>query len=95
MSSLPHLDAQQASEEHERQMFGCTEAEIDSALARAGKERRDVAMYAMGVLSDAQELICRGEYGSAAEWWVLDRNANKIRQLMNIAKYAINKAVPR
>ena len=95
MSSLPHLDAQHAREDREREMFGCTAAEIDTAIARAGKERRDVAMFAMGVLSDAQELIQRGEYGSATEWWVLDRNANKIRQLMNVAKYAIDKAVPR
>ena len=93
MSSLPHLDAQQAREDRERQMFGCTEAAIDEALD--GKEPRDIAMYAMGTLSNAQELIQRSVYEGQVEWSVADRNANTIRQFMNIAKYAIDKAVPR
>lgn len=69
-----------------RAMFGCTETAINEALA--GKEPRDIAMYAMGTLSNAQEYIPRS--GAIA-----DRHANTIRQLMNIAKHAINKAVPR
>jgi hypothetical protein len=67
-------------------MFGCTAAAIDEALAN--KEPRDVAMFAIGALSDAQEIIP----GRGA---VSERDANTIRQRVNIAKYAINKAVPR
>ena len=69
----------------ERAMFGCASKAIDQALAR--KDPRDIAMYAMTTLSDAQELIGRGA--------VSERDANTIRQRMNIAKYAIDKAVPR
>ena len=93
MSSLPHLDEQQAREDREREMFGCTEAAIDEALA--GKSARDIAMYAMGTLSNAQELIRRDVYEDVVEWSVSDHNANSLRQLMNIAKYTIDKAVPR
>ena len=74
-------------------MFGCTAAAIDEALA--GKEPRDIAMYAMGTLSNAQELIRRDVYEGTVEWSISDANANTIRQFMNIAKYAIDKAVPR
>jgi hypothetical protein len=74
-------------------MFGCTAAAIDEALAR--KDPRDIAMYAMGTLSNAQELIRCNEYEGTIEWSVSASNANTIRQLMNIAKYAIDKAVPR
>jgi len=67
-------------EDRERAMFGCTEAAIDEALA--DMDSRDIAMYAMSVLSDAQETLQRSD-------------ANTVRQLMNVAKYAINKAAPR
>lgn len=77
----------------ERAMFGCTAAAIDEALSR--KDPRDVAMYAMGTLSNAQELIRRDEYEGKIEWTVADRDANTLRQFINIAKYAIDKAVPR
>ena len=76
-----------------RAMFGCTEQVIDAVLK--GKDPRDIAMYAMGTLSNAQELIQRSVYEGQIEWSIADRNANTIRQLMNIAKYAINMAVPR
>ena len=83
-------DDRHKREDRERSMFGCTTAAIDACLA--GKDSRDIAMYAMGTLSNAQELIHRQ---SVSEWTVSDRNANTVRQLMNIAKYAIDKAVPR
>ena len=73
------------SEDRERAMFGCTEAAIDAALV--GKEPRDIVLYAMGTLSNAQELIGRGALS--------ERDADTIRQLMNVAKHAMNKAVPR
>lgn len=85
--------AKVAREESERSMFGCTTAAIDEALA--GKSPRDVAMYAMGTLSNAQELIRRDEYEGTVEWSVSDSNADTIRQFINVAKYAIDKAVPR
>jgi hypothetical protein len=66
-------------------MYGCTEASIDQALT--GKEPRDIAMYAMSVLSDAQEQL--------REVPVSDRATDTARMLMNVAKYAIDKAVPR
>lgn len=83
----------EARENRERSMFGCTAAAIDEALA--GKSPRDVAMYAMGTLSNAQELIRRDVYEGEIEYSVSDANANSIRQFINIAKYAIDKAVPR
>lgn len=86
-------EARRQREDRERSMFGCTAAVIDASLA--GKEPRDIAMYAMGTLSNAQEMIRRGQYEGAVRWAVADRDANTIRQLINIAKYAIDKAVPR
>lgn len=80
-------------EDRERRMFGCTTASIDEALE--GMSPRDVAMYAMGTLSNAQELICRDEYEGAVEWTVTNDDADTIRRLINVAKYAIDKAVPR
>jgi len=80
-------------EDRERAMFGCTATAIDEALQR--KDPRDLAMYAMGTLSNAQELFQCTEYEGSVEWSVPSRDANMIRQLMNIAKYAIDKAVPR
>ena len=82
-----------AREDRERKMFGCTAAAIDEALV--GKSPRDVAMYAMGTLSNAQELIQRDAYEGEGTWSVVDRDANTIRQFINIAKYAIDKAVQR
>ena len=75
-----------------RAMFGCTAQEIDLALT--GKEPRDIAMFAMSTLSNAQELIQR-DGDEPFAWSVRRADANTIRQLMNIAKHAINKAVPR
>ena len=81
-------------ENRERAMFGCTSQAIDQALAR--KDPRDIAMYAMSTLSTAQEHIIRHRtYEGVVEWSVADRDANTIRQFINIAKYAIDKAVPR
>jgi hypothetical protein len=83
-----------AQEDREREMFGCTAASIDEALA--GKDSRDIAMYAMGTLSNAQEMIQRSEYEGLVEWSVsTSHRANTIRQLMNVAKYAMDKAVSR
>jgi len=95
-STVPATDAQTptpAQEDRERAMFGCTAAAIDEALD--GKEPRDIAMYAMGTLSNAQELIRRDVYEETVEWSVSDHNADTIRRLINVAKYAIDKAVPR
>jgi hypothetical protein len=96
MSERREPEAVDASmpDEQARQMFGCTATTIDEALARC-REPRDVARYAMGTLSNAQELIRRSTYEGTIEWSVDDRHANTIRQLMNVAKYAIDKAVPR
>jgi hypothetical protein len=80
-------------EDRERAMFGCTAVALDEILAN--RDPRDVAMYVMGVLSDAQELIRRNEREGTATWSIDDRHANTIRQLLNVAKYAIDKAVPR
>lgn len=81
-------------EDRERAMFGCTAAAIDEALE--GKAPRDIAMYAMGTLSNAQEMIRREYDGDGfSGWTVADRDADTIRRLINVAKYAIDKAVPR
>lgn len=81
-------DDRHKRETRERSMFGCTAAVIDACLA--GKDPRDIAMYAMGTLSNAQELMHNSGNGAIGS-----RDADTIRQLMNIAKYAIDKAVPR
>lgn len=97
LDALGALDARTPAttmpEDQARAMFGCTAQAIDQALDR--KSPRDIAMYAMGTLSNAQELIRRDEYEGAVEWSVSDHNANTLRQFINIAKYAIDKAVPR
>lgn len=80
-------------EARERAMFGCTTAAIDEVIAQCS-EPRVIAMYAMGALSNAQELICH-DGDEPFAWSVRRADANTIRQLMNIAKYAIDKAVPR
>ena len=81
--------------DRQRRMLGLTTDQVDEVLA--GKTRRDVAMYAMGTLSNAQELMRRvvDEEEGTVSYSVSDANANSIRQLMNVAKYAIDKAVPR
>jgi hypothetical protein len=79
-------------EDRQREMFGCTAAALDKVLDR--KEPRDIAMYAMGALSNAQGLI-QHDGDEPFAWSVRRADANTIRQLMNIAKYAIDKAVPR
>jgi hypothetical protein len=88
MSNSNLEDEKGAREERERAMFGCTAAVIDACLA--GKEPRDIAMYAMGTLSNAQEIIHNSGGGAVGS-----HDADAIRQLMNIAKYAMDKAVPR
>ena len=80
-------------DEHAREMFGCTAQSIDLMLQ--DKDPRDIAMYAMGVLSNAQELFQRAETRGSVQWSVPPDRANTVRQLMNVAKYAIDKAVPR
>lgn len=82
-----------ARDDHERRMFGCTMATIEEALM--GKTPRDIAMYAMSALSNAQEFICHRQDGETVVWVIDDRHVNTVRQLMNVAKYAIDKAVPR
>jgi hypothetical protein len=85
-------NARSFNERNERLMFGCTTVAIDENLA--GKAPRDIAMIAMSILSDAQEFIhCREHEGPG--WTVADRDANTIRQFINVAKYVIDKAVPR
>lgn len=81
------------SDAQAREMFGRSAQSIDTILQ--GKDPRDIAMFAMGVLSDAQGLFQRLESGGCVQWSVPPDQANTIRQLMNIAKYAMDKAVPR
>jgi hypothetical protein len=83
-ASLPAIPDVQA-----REMFGCTAQSIDLMLPR------DIAMYAMSVLSNAQELFERRESDRSIRWSVPAERANTVRQLMNVAKYVIDKAVPR
>ena len=94
MDKLTSTVTETSKEDRERQMFGCTAAALDETLATMA-EPRDIARYAMGTLSNAQELIRRSAYEGTVEYSVRDQDANTIRQLINIAKYAIDKAVPR
>lgn len=75
----------------ERAKFGCTAQEIDETIA--SMTTRDVIVYAIGTLSNAQQLIKRDPYGSEP-WTVTDRDADTIRRLINVAKYVMDKAVP-
>jgi hypothetical protein len=71
-------------------MFGCTAQAIDEVLR--DKDPRDIAMYATVMLSNAQEVL---QGGGRVEWSGPAHYINMIHQHMNIAKYAIDKAVPR
>ncbi len=95
-AALPIETASEVSvrEDRERAMFGCTADAIDEVLD--GMSPRDVAMYAMGTLSNAQQLIRRDTYEGTTEWTVANHHdADTIRRLINVAKYAIDKAVSR
>ena len=85
--------ARNKREERERRMFGCTAASIDEALA--GKTSRDIAIYAIGTLSNAQDLFQPLTFDRDVEWTVPSRHVDTIRQFINVAKYAIDKAIPR
>lgn len=85
------LDALEAPSVEERELFGFPRVAIDEVLA--GQNPRDIAMYAMGTLSNAQSLICR-DGDEPFAWSVRRADANTLRQLINVAKYAIDKAVP-
>jgi predicted polyphosphate/ATP-dependent NAD kinase len=62
-------------EAREIRMFGTTVADIDQDIAR--KDGYDRLRYATSVLSDAQEVLARGD-------------AETSRQFMNVAKYVID-----
>jgi hypothetical protein len=70
----------------EHTMFGCLVEDIDAVLK--DKDPREIAEYALGTLSNASALIQHS-------WSGADHDADMLRQLINIAKYAIDKAVPR
>lgn len=61
-------------QERQRTMFGCLPADLDALVAEHGGPR----MIAMSMLSDAQEMIERGDHERA-------------RQTINRAKYLIGK----
>ena len=73
---MPYTDAERVIVQ--RRMFGCTANELES-LVKADRSRLTIAL---SVLSDAQELIRRGQAESA-------------RQAINRAKYMINAAESR
>ena len=70
-------------------MYGCTIAAIDEAID--GMSPRDMMLYAMSTLANAQTLIDRADDG----WILVSRDADTLRRLINVAKYAMDKAVPR
>jgi hypothetical protein len=80
-------------EERECAMFGTTAARLDQVLA--GASPRDIAVYARDMLSSALKLIRSEEHEGNVEWSIADRHAGTIRQLINVARYAVDKAVPR
>jgi len=62
----------------------------DDLVSEGGDGIEDIIV----TLSNAQELIQRSSYEDQIEWSVANRNADTIRRLINVAKYAIGKAVP-
>jgi hypothetical protein len=73
---MPYTDAERVIVQ--RRMFGCTSAELES-IVDAQHPRLEIAL---SVLSDAQELIERGQ-------------AENARQAINRAKYMIHAAESR
>ena len=76
--------------DREHAVYGCLAEDIDKALE--GKEPRDIAQYALERLSDALALIRPSPYAGCT---VANHDADELREFINIAKYAIDKAVPR
>ena len=62
----------------EKQCYGCTQAALDAAMDDA----IDPLMLAMGILSDAQEVIS-GEFG--------EPDTERARKFMNRAKYIMSR----
>lgn len=67
----------------QQNMYGCTEETLEKSINEAQEKwMTDPAMYAMSVLSDAQEMIERGMNEQA-------------RQAINRAKYVISEKLRR
>lgn len=65
----------------QRAMFNCVAADLDACLAESIVP--DPGMLAMSILSDVQHMI---EHGMTS-----DHNGTTVNQLINQAKYFINK----
>jgi hypothetical protein len=59
-------------------------------MSASTKENRERSMFGCTAAALDEALA-----EDTVEWTVSDHEANTIRQLINIAKYAIDKAVPR
>ena len=71
----------------EVRMYGCTEAQMREAVEQSLTYRfSGAAMYAMSMMSDAQELVAHGPYDSDTLANILEDQ----RQLLNRAKWILS-----
>ena len=77
--------------EWEKQAYGMTVAEIEKMLEiQVLPVKNGKLLFAMGLLSDAQEIIS-GELNHDNDGWVPPQETNRARQWINIAKYIMIK----
>ena len=71
----------------EVRMYGCTEAQMREAVEQSLNYRfSGAAMYAMSMMSDAQEMVSYGPYDSDTLANILEDQ----RQLLNRAKWILS-----
>jgi len=74
----------------EVRMYGCTEAQMREAVEQSLTYRfSGAAMYAMSMMSDAQEMVSYGPYDSDTLANILEDQ----RQLLNRAKWILSNYV--
>ena len=74
-------------EKREVRMYGCTEAQMREAVEQSLTYRfSGAAMYAMSMMSDAQEMVSYGPYDSDTLANILEDQ----RQLLNRAKWILS-----
>ena len=80
-------EALSEQQRREVRMYGCTEAQMREAVEQSLTYRfSGAAMYAMSIMSDAQEMVAHGPYDSDTLANILEDQ----RQLLNRAKWILS-----
>jgi hypothetical protein len=75
------------SQQRDRRMYGCSEAELRESVEGSITYRLSgPAMVAMGMMSDAQEMVAYGPYDGDT----MSNIMNEQRQLLNRAKWILS-----